>query len=109
MMIKRVAGLTLSSLIAGILMNSFSFLLIERKSIYDTAFDPNQLRGLSYEQGVRYAADHTVELTGLDTVRAGKDDKVFWETEIAYVLTYTIAGALGCTCYAMLRRRLNWN
>lgn len=108
-MIKRIAGVILSSFIAGILMNSFSFLLIERKAIYDVAFDPSELRALSFEQGVRYAADHTVELTGLDTVRAGKTDKVFWENEIAYILTYTIAGILGCMTYALLRRRLSWN
>ena len=104
-MIKLVAGVMLSSLLAGIVMNSFSFLFLERRAIYDTAFDPEHLRKLSFEQGVQYAADHTVELTGLATVRAGKDDTAFWEHEIAYVRTYTIAGALGVTCHAMFRRR----
>jgi hypothetical protein len=105
-MSKRVAGVVLSSFIAGLFMNTLSFLFLERKSAYDTAFDPAHLIAMPYAQGVRYASDHTIELTGLDTLRAGRDDSTFWQNEVAYVLTYTMAGILACTCYlALLRLR----
>jgi hypothetical protein len=105
---KRITTVILANLMAAILMDALSFFLIERKSVYDSTFDPNKLRAMSYEQGVRYASDHTIELTGWDTVRARKDDKGFWENEVAYVLTYTIAGVLGCICYAVLFRRTRY-
>jgi hypothetical protein len=105
LMSKRIASLVLSSLIAGIIMNAFSFTFLERKAVYDATFDANKLRSMSYEQGVQYAADHTVELTGLDTIRSGKDDRTFWQTEIAYVVTYALAGAFACSCYATVFRK----